>query len=347
MLVPLGRGWHLSLPLIARRTRSAILVLQWVDGEFFASGFRAGTSKRHMLRFAVIFLVMSSLPLRAQNDKAAGKPDEKPLPDIIALMREVEENERKSESIEKDYIFREDSVVNELKKDGSPKKSEERAYEIFWISGVRIARLVRKDGKDLSPDELKKENDRIDKEVAKAKEKRAEADSEGKETDSHGRDEVTLSRILELGSFSNPRRVLVAGRPTILLDYNGNPDAKSHNAAEAIFKVLTGLVAVDEQDQAVQHVEAHFTRDYKVGGGLVADVKAGTAFSATNNLINNEVWLPSHAEAQGRLHYLLFFSLNGDAHIQVSDYRKFKTATTILPGFQKAPDDPPPPQQPN
>jgi hypothetical protein len=300
-----------------------------------------------MRRFLPILLLLATPTLRAQQEKPepappATIPDEKPLPDPAVLLREVEANERKFENLEKDYIYREDSTFNEVKGDGSPKKTDERAYDIFWISGVRLAKLVRKDGKDLSPDELKKENDRIDKEVTKAKEKRAKADAAGKETDSHGRDEITLSRILELGTFSNPRRVLVAGRPTILLDYNGNPNAKTHNAGEGIFKSLSGLVAVDEQDKSIQHFEAHFTRDDKIGGGLVAEVKAGTSISFTAALVNHEVWLPSHVEGQGHARYLLFFSLNGNFHLQASDYRKFKTSATILPDFQKAPDEPAP-----
>jgi hypothetical protein len=307
-----------------------------------------------MRRLLPTLLLLATANLLAQESpdlapSPATSPAEKPLPDPAALLREVEANERKFEALEKDYIFREDSTFNELKGDGSPKKTDERAYDIFWISGVRLARLVRKDGKDLSPDELKKENDRIDKEIAKAREKRAKADAEGKETNSHGQDEITLSRILELGSFSNPRRVLVGGRPTILVDYTGNPNAKTHNAGEGIFKSLSGTVAVDEHDKALQHIEAHFTRDDKIGGGLVAEVKAGTSISATNVLINGEVWLPAHVEAQGRARYLLFFSLNGSFHLQASDYRKFKVTSTILPNItiaapDSAPAAPNPPQ---
>ena len=254
-----------------------------------------------------------------------------PLPDISTLMHQVEAHQRLAEAIEKDYIFREDSVFNERNPQGGIKKTEGRGFEIFWINGVRIARLVRKDGKDLSPEDLRKENDRIDKEVAKAKERRAKADEDGKETDSHGHDEITVSRILELGTFSNPRRQLVNGRPTILVDYNGNPDAKTHNPGEAALKLLQGTVWVDEQDRTIEHAEGHFIDNFKIGGGLLASVHKDTSFKWTTVRINDEVWLPSTVDAQGQARYLLFFSLNGDAHIHASDYRKFKATSTILP----------------
>jgi hypothetical protein len=253
-------------------------------------------------------------------------------------MREVETRERAAETIERDYIYREDSVLHEIDSHGAVKKTEERAFDIFWIDGVRLDRLVRKDGQDLPADELKKENDRVDKEVAKAKERRAKADAEGKDTDPDGRDVITASRILELGTFSNPRRILVAGRPTIEVDYTGDPGAKTHNAGEGMIKLITGIVCVDEQDKLLQHAEGHFTGNFKLGAGLVADISKGTSFAVTYTKIKDEVWLLSHAEAKGHIRYLLFFSVNGDASVRASEYRKFKASATILPGITAVPD---------
>ena len=287
-------------------------------------------------------LILAATLLRAQS-KPAAVSDDKPLPDIPTLMRQVETNQRLAEAVEKDYLYREDSTLNELNKSGAIKKSEERAFEIFYIDGVRVVRMVRKDNKDLSPAELAKENARIDKEVAKAKARRERADASGKESDSDGRDEINVSRILELGTFTNPRRILVAGRPTIEVDYTGNPNAKTHNAGEGAIKLITGIVCVDEQDKFIQHAEGHFTDNFKLGGGLIADISKGTSFAATNTKINDEVWLPAHAEAHGHIRYLLFFSVNGDASIKTSGYRKFKATSTILPNVTIAPPDAPPP----
>ena len=279
------------------------------------------------LRCAVLLLSLSAA-LPAQISPAPA--GQKPLPDIPTLMHEVEAHQREAEAVEKDYIFREDSVGTERRSDGSAKKSEERAYDIFWIDGVRLARMVRKDGKDLSPDELKKENDRLDKEVARAKERRAKADQQGKESNSNGRDEITVSRILELGNFSNPRRESVNGRPTIVVDYKGNPTAKSRNQGEAAFKLMGGTIWVDEQDRTIAQLEGHFDEDFKIGAGLVASVRRGTSFRFHAVRINNEVWLPARVDFQGEARYLLFFSFNGDGYIQASDYRKFKATSTIV-----------------
>jgi hypothetical protein len=282
---------------------------------------------RIALAGSILLATSCALGARAQ-DLAA----EKPLPDIPTLMRQVESNQRAFEAIEKDYIYRESSHFDSLDSHEGVKKSQSRDFEIFWINGVRVARTLAKDGKPLSADEATKENERIDSEVKKARERRDKADAQGKETDSRGHDEITASRILELGAFSNPRREQINGRDTIVVDYTGDPQAKTRNAAENAFRELAGTVWVDEQDKTLQHCEGHFDHDFKVGGGLVASVKQGTWFKFSARKINDEVWLPESLEFDGHARYLLFFSINGHGTVRASDYRKFKATSTILPG---------------
>ena len=274
----------------------------------------------------------------------AAPPDENPLPDIATLMRQVEANERKAEAIQKNYIYNQQNTFEERDSHDATKKTESREIEIFWLNGVPVARTLKKNGKPLSDDELKKENDRIDGIVQRAKERREKADEKGKETDPRGHDELTFARILELGSFSNPRREVIHGRDTILVDYQGDPKAKTHNYAEGFFRELAGTVSIDEQDQTLQHLEGHFDHDFKIAGGLGVSVRKGTWFKANFVKINDEVWLPETMEGDGHARYLLFFSLNGHFLAHSSNYRKFKATSTIMPDVAPVPDPLPPNQ---
>ena len=272
--------------------------------------------------------------------------ESRPLPDIATLMQQVEANQRRFEALAQNYTYRETEQLQEFDGHQGLKKTKRREADVFWIDGVPIERTVSLDGKPLSADEQKKESERVDKEAAKARQRRDKADAQGKETDPRGHDLVTASRILELGTFSNPRRQVVNGRDTIVVDYNGNPKAKTHNAAESVFHELAGTVWVDEQDKVVQHAEGHFANDFKIAGGLVASVKKDTSFEGTFVKINNEVWLPQGFHARGQMRYLLFFSLNGEGRVQIDEYRKFRASSTLLPNSTKVDPDAPQPQQP-
>jgi hypothetical protein len=243
-------------------------------------------------------------------------------------MHEVEQHQRASEAIQKNYLYHE--VSNRQESNG---KTETREFDVFWLNGVEVHKMTRKDGRDLTADEQKKENERIDKQVEKAKERKGKADAKGQETDSRGHEEITVSRLLTLGSFTNPRRVQLNGRDTIAVDYTGDPKAKTLNRAEDLIRTLAGTVWVDEQDRVVARGEGHFFNSYKIGAGLFVNIKKDTTFSWEQKKINGEVWLPSHIERQGAARVMLFVSFNGSVHVTNSDYRKFKATSTILPGI--------------
>ena len=270
----------------------------------------------------------------------AVKTDEgdRPLPDIPALMHSVETNQKISEAIEKDYLYHSVQTQQELDGHGGVKKTETKEYDIFWVNGVPVHRLVKKDGKELSEGERKKEEEQIDKEVAKAKEKRAKAEEKGAETDPHGNEMVTVSRLLELGSFTNARRVQLNGRDTIAIDFTGDPKAKTKNRFEDVIRDLVGTAWVDEQDRMLVKAQGHFVNSFKIGGGMVVNIQKGTNFSMEQRKVNNEVWLPAKVDGQGSARALLFFSFNGRVSAVESDYRKFKATSTILPGIRTVED---------
>ncbi len=279
----------------------------------------------------------------AQTFTPSVTPDQ-PMPDIPYLMHEVEEHQRAAESIQKNYLYHE--AAREERDDG--KKSETREFDVFYLEGLPVHKLTRKNGKDLTPDEQRKESERIDKEIVKAKKRKAEAESKGKQTDRFGNDEVTVSRFLELGSFSNPRRIKLNGRETIAIDYAGDPKAKTRNRTEEVIHVLAGTIWVDEQDRTITRMEGQFANPFKLAGGLFLSIKKGTNFSVEMTKINNEVWLPARIEGHGTARVLLFVNFSGSALITYSDYRKFKATSTILPGYttQKETSEPGPSDQP-
>ena len=213
---------------------------------------------------------------------------------------------------------------------GNLKKTTTTDSESLTIDGIRVNRVTARNGKPLTPDEAQKESDHLDKEVAKAKEHREKRAAEGRETNARGDDLLTASRILELGTFSNPRRVSLNDRPTIVLDYAGDPNAKTRNDAEKAFRDLVGTVWIDEQDRVLVRAQGHFLHDFKLGGGLLLNIHQGLAFDFTATHIADNIWLPATLNAQGSARLLLLDNINGRLHLTTSDYRKFHSSSTII-----------------
>lgn len=272
------------------------------------------------------------LAASAQNAGVPTKVVPAALPEPSALLHEVEANEERMDALRNDYTYHVHVEQQRLRKDGSVKETEVTDSESLTLDGVRVNRVVTRNGKPLDASEQAKESERLDKEVAKAKERRAKAAAEGQKTDPRGDTIITVARLLELGSFTNERRIEYGGRPTIMLDYAGDPKAKTRSAPEAVVKDLVGTVWIDEADRVLVHGEGHFLNDFKIGGGLIADVRKNSNFDFDARRVNDSVWLPATINGKGSVRVLLVAGFDGQLRLTASDYRRFRTSAKIIAG---------------
>src|SRR5438270_1691186 len=73
---------------------------------------------------------------------------ERPLPDIPAMMHEVEQHQKASELIQKNYLYHESATAEESDGGGGVKKTETKEFDVFWLHGVQVQKLVKKNGKE-------------------------------------------------------------------------------------------------------------------------------------------------------------------------------------------------------
>ncbi|MGA8940764.1 MAG: hypothetical protein WB439_16495 [Acidobacteriaceae bacterium] len=307
-------------------------------------------------RCLALFLCLASAAATAQQvttpatDKPSPSAQDLSAQDISQLLHDVEQHQKDAEAARRDYTWHVHLELQQYSRNGNLKKTTTTDAESVSIDGVRINRTVAHDGKPLTPEEAQKESRRIDKEVARAKSRRERLASRGQPSDSRGDPIIPVSRILELGAFTNPRRVLLNNRRTIVLDYVGDPHAKTHNESEGIIRDLVGTVWIDQQDRVLVRGQGHFLHDFKIGGGLILNIHQGLTFDFRTARITGNVWLPSTIDGQGSARILLFDSVNGHFHLVASNYRRFHTSSTIIdsdrligPNGQPIPNPPPPP----
>ena len=269
----------------------------------------------------------SQAPAPSTSPAAASSDDvlSAPLPDIQTLLTRVRARYDALESLRKNYICVMTQVADEFSSDGS-KKTHTDQYQAFYVGSTLVLQHTARDGKPLSSDDAKKEQERVDKLVAKLK------SHENKPP----KDEVHLSAsgLLKIATFTNPRREVLHGRPTLVFDYNGDPHAQAHSLGDEIMRQLAGTLWVDERDDAIVRLNGTLQENFHVGGGLLVNIRKGSWFNFTQSLVNSEIWFPSEFTAHVDGRFLLLKGFNGDARQTYSDYRKFTTSVTILPDTQ-------------
>lgn len=277
--------------------------------------------------------VLHALTFSHNSQSVAGATNsttERPLPDVASLIREVHAHQKELDAVRRNYIYREIVQIDQLEGDGEVKHGKVEEREVFYIGGHHISRLLRKDGHDLSPSEQKKEEKRVSQRIEKYKKKEAQREkdlAEGKDSGS----QLTIETFLRICRFTNPRRVALNGRDAIVFDFSGNPESKTHGMAENALKKLIGTVWIDEESREVNRMELRFGEAFKVGGGLLASVQKGSKFVFEQALVNNEVWLPTYAEADLRARVLLVKGLREHEVTHYGDYRKFRADSVVHP----------------
>ena len=237
-----------------------------------------------------------------------------PLPDVPTLMKQVEDHQRKLDQVRENYTYHEVIVTHELDKNGNVKKIESEENNVFFVNGHEIDRKIKKDGKELTADEQKKDQERVEKEVNKA--------SKTPPGQSLDKDEVSVSRLLQIMKVSNPRREQMDNRSVIAFDFTGDPHAKTHGIAENASKKLSGTIWIDESDRQVRRMIARFDDNFHLGFGLFS-VGKGSTFTFDQKLVNNELWLPTAAQAHVVAHAIGILGWRGDVAVTDNDYQKF------------------------
>ena len=224
-----------------------------------------------------------------------------PLPDIRELMREVQEHQKQLDEIRENYTYTSYQVVQDVDANGQTKKTETAEYEDFFVNGHVIERKVKVSDKPLDDAAQRKETERVTKLVEKAEKTSRDKPLEGPS--------ITVGRLLEIMDVRNERRELYRGDPTIVFDFVGRKDAKTHGFAEDASKKLEGTLWINEADRQVAHLEVRFIENFRMVGGLVATVQKGSNFRFDQAKVNGEIWLPTGAEGMMQARVLLLKNL--------------------------------------
>jgi hypothetical protein len=270
------------------------------------------------MNLPVLLIVFASIATTAWAQTAQA-----PLPDVATLMKQVEEHQHKLDQVRENYTYHEVVMTHELDKNGNIKKNESEENNVFFVNGHEIQRKIKKNGKELSADEQKKEQEHVEKDVEKA--------TKTPPGQSLDKNEVSVTRLLQIMKVSNPRREQMDGRSVIAFDFVGDPHAKTHGMAEDASKKLSGTLWVDENDRQVRRMIARFDDNFHLGFGLFS-VGKGSAFTFDQKLVNNELWLPTDAQAHIIAHAIGIIGWRGDVAVTDNDYQKFHADATQQPG---------------
>jgi len=152
-------------------------------------------------------------------------------------------------------------TTQDIDSNGKVTKTESVEEEDFFVNGHVIARTVKKNGQPLSDHDQQKRPRALQSAWRKPKRRRPISRWRARRSASAGCSRSWTSAIR--GGRST------AGGKTIVFDFVGRKDAKTHGLVEDASKKLQGTIWVDEADRQVAHLEVELQRQLP-GCGWVA-----------------------------------------------------------------------------
>jgi hypothetical protein len=278
---------------------------------------------RFPLTFFVLGLIAAIPPL------APAQPVDAPLPDPHQLLQRALANEKKLADEQERYECRVTSETTETDKSGNIKKKTLEVNDQFYVNGMEIEHTLSKNGKDLTPDETRKEDARVMKETIKDSDKAYAAKQAAKE-------DRQIEDFLAAMMLRNGRRQQVNGRSVLFYDIVPNPHFDAKNLNQKFASVMQGAMEVDEQTGEMIDLNIKSVQDLKIAGGLLANLHKGFWVHVHQQAQTDGVWLTDLAEGSGDARAMLFIhpyfrfrQVTGDCHLYTATAQQVGQARPV------------------
>lgn len=188
-------------------------------------------------------------------------PAAEALPDAAAVTRRMVERAQAIARAEhgSQYTYDKRSLMEQLDSSGQVLKTEGRLYQVRLIAGFPFNRLVQIQGRDLTSEELMKEEQKEEK-------FRQRLTSVDPRKMAAGKDGWVTEQLLERYAFTVKERVTLNQRPTLVLTFRPK-DAQlpAKNFLDKILNRLAGTVWVDEADAEAAKLSVGMSEGISVG----------------------------------------------------------------------------------
>lgn len=206
-------------------------------------------------------------PSPLPNNANQSPPNDLATLDVPKLIEDAARNVSKSDKqVLLDYSWTATTTVKYYDKKNRLKDTDEETAQTYPRLGQQAELVLSKNGKQTSAEDIAKAEKRLSKELVADEEKRQKYAATLDDIDygigiEVGDNETVVSfkSLFETQNFTNPRRVLLNNRPTILLDFNPKTAAENLESKIKFLAFVSGQVWIDEAERQPARMEARLT----------------------------------------------------------------------------------------
>jgi len=282
----------------------------------------------------------SQSPTFAQQTSAEDKKTEPVLTDPKEIVRRSVEMDHHNFERAQKYTCTQRQVIKHLDKHGNVKSTEIKTYDINYYYGEFYSRLAQIDDKPLSEKDQKKEDEKLEKFLAKRRKESEEDRQKRAEKDKKEREEgrAFVRDVVNAYDFRLVGDDQVSGEDTWVIEAVPRKDFKPTQPHADMLKKIKGRMWIEKKDYNWVKVEAEAIDTISFGLFLFR-IHPGSRFVLETVHINNELWALKRLYINGSARIALFKNESAEQEDVFSNYKKFSTSITILPGVKEVPEE--------
>ena len=269
------------------------------------------------------------------------------LPDLKALFKEIDDNQKAIDKLKENYAGTRVEEETDFEKDGQVKKTEVKEYTFFYLNGDEVSTLVKKDGKALSDDEQKKENEKTQKEIEEIQKREAKKKPKTKKPKRKERKIKTTKTSASSPSYASRSSSILAANASAARKSSSSisspiPNTKPATSRKKSSRNLlasSGLTSKRTTSPVSKLISSVISASPAASS---ANLQKGTSFIFEQAYLNNEIWLPTYAEVHVGVRVLLVKGLTVNETIRYTDYKRFNVETLSTINKPKGAVDTPP-----
>jgi hypothetical protein len=248
------------------------------------------------------------------------------------------EIDRRTLELARNYTCQQREVVKHLDKHGDVKSTEVKTFDISFYYGEEYSRLIMVDDKPLDDKQKKKEDEKLEKFLAKYRNESEEDRQKRRDKERKDRQESRAYRldVANAYDFRIVGEEELEGVNTWVIEATPRKDFKPTQPHADMLKKIKGKMWIDKKEYNWIRVEAEATDTISFGLFLFR-IHPGSRFNFQQLHLNNEVWLLRHLYLNGGARIALLKNEAIEQEDTFSNYKKFSSTITILPGVREVP----------
>jgi hypothetical protein len=263
-----------------------------------------------------------------------------PTSDPKEIVRRSMEIDRRTLELARNYTCQQREVIKHLDKHGNVKSTEVKTFDVGFYYGEEYSRLIMVDDKPLGDKEKKKEDEKLEKFLAKLRNESPEDRQKRIDKERKQREESRAYRqdVANAYDFRIVGEEELEGAKTWVIEATPRKDFKPTQPHADMLKKIKGKMWIDKKEYNWIRVEAEATDTISFGLFLFR-IHPGSRFSFQQLHLNNEVWLLRSLYIHGGARIALLKNEAVEQEDTFSNYRKFSSTITILPGVREVPSE--------